>query len=89
MPAAHYVHPEFGLLCPTPRLRRRLRIVFACMILAWIGGRQCSSERQFFERQFSEHHDRRGPQGKRCEKPRRWAGADRRSRPATEPARSR
>src|SRR5262245_57350072 len=38
MPAAHYVHAEFGLLCPTPRLRRRLRIVFACMILAWIGG---------------------------------------------------
>src|SRR5262245_999387 len=38
MPAAHYVHPEFGLLCPTPRSRRRLRIVFACMILAWIGG---------------------------------------------------
>src|SRR5215813_9206995 len=38
MPAAHYVHPEFGLLCPTPRLRRRPRIVFACMILAWIGG---------------------------------------------------
>jgi hypothetical protein len=38
MPAAHYVHPEFGLLCPTPRLRRRVRIVFACMILAWIGG---------------------------------------------------
>jgi hypothetical protein len=38
MPAAHYVHPEFGLLCPTPRLRRWLRIVFACMILAWIGG---------------------------------------------------
>src|SRR5262245_40014249 len=38
MPAAHFVHPEFGLLCPTPRLRRRLRIVFACMILAWIGG---------------------------------------------------
>jgi hypothetical protein len=33
-----YVHPEFGLLCPTPRLRRRLRIVFACMILAWMGG---------------------------------------------------
>jgi hypothetical protein len=38
MPAAHYVHPEFGLLCPTPRWRRRLRIVFACMIIAWIGG---------------------------------------------------
>jgi hypothetical protein len=38
MPAAHYVHPEFGLLCPTPRLRRKLRSVFACMILALIGG---------------------------------------------------
>jgi hypothetical protein len=38
MPAAHNMHPEFGLLCPTPRLRRRLRIVFACMILALIGG---------------------------------------------------
>jgi hypothetical protein len=38
MPAAHYVHPEFGLLCPTPRLRRKLRSVFACTILALIGG---------------------------------------------------
>ncbi len=38
MPAAHYVHPESGLLCPTPRLRRKLRSVFACMILALIGG---------------------------------------------------
>lgn len=38
MPAAHYVHPEFGLLCPPPRLCRKLRIVFACMILALIGG---------------------------------------------------
>jgi hypothetical protein len=38
MPAAHYMHPEFGLLCPTPRLRRKLRIGFACAILALIGG---------------------------------------------------
>lgn len=38
MPAAHYVHPEFGLLCPTPRLRRKLRSVFVCMILALVGG---------------------------------------------------
>ena len=38
MPAAHYVHPEFGLLCPTPRLRRKLRSVFACTILALFGG---------------------------------------------------
>jgi hypothetical protein len=38
MPAAHYMHPEFGLLCPTPRLRRKLWIGFACAILALIGG---------------------------------------------------
>src|SRR5262249_54492412 len=38
MPGAHYVHPGVGLLCPTPRLRRKLRSVFACMILALIGG---------------------------------------------------
>jgi hypothetical protein len=37
MPAAHYAHPEFGLLCPTPRLRRTVRIAFACMVLAAIG----------------------------------------------------
>ena len=38
MPDAHYVHPEFGLLCPTPRLRRKLRLGLACVILALIGG---------------------------------------------------
>jgi hypothetical protein len=38
MPAAHYMHPEFGLLCPTRRLRHKLRIGFACAILALIGG---------------------------------------------------
>jgi len=37
MPAAHHVHPEFGLLCPTPRLRRKLRIAFACMVFALMG----------------------------------------------------
>lgn len=36
MPAAHYLHPEFGLLCPTPRLRRRVRITVACAVLAFI-----------------------------------------------------
>jgi hypothetical protein len=38
MPQAHYVHPEFGLLCPTPRLRRKLRLGGACLIFALIGG---------------------------------------------------
>jgi len=38
MPEAHYVHPEFGLLCPTPRLRRKLRLGLACLIFALIGG---------------------------------------------------
>ena len=38
MPEAHYVHPEFGLFCPTPRLRRKLRLGLACLIFALIGG---------------------------------------------------
>jgi hypothetical protein len=38
MPEAHYVHPEFGLLCPTPPLRRKLRLGLACLIFALIGG---------------------------------------------------
>jgi hypothetical protein len=37
MPAAHNVHPEFGLLCPTPRLRRRIRLALTCTVLALIG----------------------------------------------------
>jgi hypothetical protein len=37
MPAAHYVHPEYGLLCPTPRLRRRVRIAVALTVFALIG----------------------------------------------------
>jgi hypothetical protein len=36
MAAAHSMHPEFGLLCPTPRLRRRMRIAVACAVLAFI-----------------------------------------------------
>jgi hypothetical protein len=32
------MHPEFGLLCPTPRLRRKLRLWSACLIFALIGG---------------------------------------------------
>lgn len=37
MPAAHDVHPEFGWLCPTLRLRRRLRLVLAGLGFAAIG----------------------------------------------------
>jgi hypothetical protein len=38
MPGARYAHPEFGLLCPTPRLRRKLRVGLACLIVALIAG---------------------------------------------------
>lgn len=34
---SQYVHPEFGIFCPTPRLRRRLRVLFACAAVAAIG----------------------------------------------------
>ena len=37
MPASHNVHPEFGLLCPTPRFRRRLRLVLAGLVVAGVG----------------------------------------------------
>ena len=37
MPAAHNVHPEFGLLCPTPRLRRKLRVALAGLACAMLG----------------------------------------------------
>ena len=37
MPAAHNVHPEFGLLCPTPRLRRKLRVALAGLVCAMLG----------------------------------------------------
>ena len=33
-----YVHPEFGFFCPTPRLRRELRIAFVCILFGAIGG---------------------------------------------------
>jgi hypothetical protein len=32
-----YVHPEFGIFCPAPRLRRWLRVALACVALAAIG----------------------------------------------------
>lgn len=37
MPSAHYVHPEFGYFCPTPRFRRKVRVVLACMVFGAIG----------------------------------------------------
>src|SRR5438270_13816499 len=37
VPASHYIHPEFGLLCPTPRFRRRLRVALACLVVAGVG----------------------------------------------------
>lgn len=38
MPAAHDLHPDFGLLCPTPRVRRRMRVAVGCVLLALVAG---------------------------------------------------
>jgi hypothetical protein len=35
---AQYVHPEFGCFCPTPRLRRELRIAFASILFGAVSG---------------------------------------------------
>jgi hypothetical protein len=35
--ASHHVHPEFGFLCPTPRFRRRVRLVLAGLVVAGLG----------------------------------------------------
>ena len=37
MPASRYAHPEFGLLCPTPRFRRRLRLALAGLVVGALG----------------------------------------------------
>lgn len=37
MSASHHVHPEFGFLCPTPRFRRRVRLVLAGLVVAGLG----------------------------------------------------
>jgi hypothetical protein len=34
---SHYIHPEFGFFCPTPRFRRRLRVALACLVVAGVG----------------------------------------------------
>jgi hypothetical protein len=36
-PMSQYVHPEFGFFCPTPRLRRWLRLAFAAVAVGGIG----------------------------------------------------
>jgi hypothetical protein len=37
------LHPEFGLLCPAPRLRRELRIAMTFLLLGGIAGALCVS----------------------------------------------
>lgn len=37
------LHPEFGLLCPPPRLRRELRIAMTSLLLGGIAGALCVS----------------------------------------------
>ncbi len=38
MPSAYTVHPEFGYFCPSPRLRRGIRLAFAMLVLGLIAG---------------------------------------------------
>lgn len=38
MLAAHDLHPDFGLLCPTKRLARRMRLAAGCVLLALVAG---------------------------------------------------
>jgi len=37
VPASQYGHPEFGFFCPTPRLRRRLRLALAGLVVVGLG----------------------------------------------------
>ena len=38
MPPAYNLHPDFGLLCPSPKFRRRGRVAFACLAVLIIAG---------------------------------------------------
>jgi hypothetical protein len=38
VPPANYVHPEFGYLCPTSRLRRDFRVAVVAIVLGGIIG---------------------------------------------------
>jgi hypothetical protein len=38
MPSAHYLHPEFGYLCPTSRLRRELRVAAVSALVGALVG---------------------------------------------------
>src|SRR5262249_51257796 len=36
--SAYHLHPDFGLLCPSPKFRRRGRVAFACLAVLIIAG---------------------------------------------------
>jgi len=38
MSPAHRFHPEFGYFCPSPGLRRKLRIALACIVIGVVAG---------------------------------------------------
>ncbi|MET0921778.1 MAG: hypothetical protein ABWY47_01455 [Xanthobacteraceae bacterium] len=38
MSPAHRFHPEFGYFCPSPSLRRKLRIALACIVIGVLAG---------------------------------------------------
>src|SRR3954468_8680076 len=37
VPASRFAHPEFGLLCPTPRFRRRLHLALTALVVGALG----------------------------------------------------
>jgi hypothetical protein len=37
VPASPYIHPEFGFFCPSPRIRRRLRVALGFLAVAGVG----------------------------------------------------
>jgi hypothetical protein len=41
--SSHHLHPEFGLLSPTPRLRRELRVAASSLLFGGIAGALCVS----------------------------------------------
>jgi hypothetical protein len=56
--ASQYVHPEFGFFCPAQRLRRRLRVVLACLAMAGVGAAvMAAAERPEFDAAVTHVHE--------------------------------
>jgi hypothetical protein len=48
-------HPEFGLLCPPPRLLREMRIAFTFLLIGGVGGALCVSGILGLRHSLAEH----------------------------------